>query len=93
MSQPQWYVYILESESTGRFYYGCTSDLQRRLAEHNSRHSPSTRGRGPWQIIWACSVADKKEAQQLEKWLKRCKNKQYIRRYMQEHPGEDLGKL
>ena len=31
-----WYVYVLESERTGRFYKGCTNDITRRLSEHNA---------------------------------------------------------
>ncbi len=28
------FVYILQSESTGRFYVGSSDDLERRLSEH-----------------------------------------------------------
>ena len=29
-------VYVLRSESTGRYYTGCTEDLENRLHEHNA---------------------------------------------------------
>ena len=35
------YVYLLESQA-GQRYVGLTSDLERRLAEHNAGKSPHT---------------------------------------------------
>lgn len=43
------FLYILESETTGRFYIGSTNDLERRLAEHARGCSLATRDRGPWR--------------------------------------------
>ena len=45
------FVYILQSETT-RFYVGSTDDLQRRMSEHLRGHSPATRGRGPWKLVY-----------------------------------------
>jgi len=46
------FVYILQSETTERFYIGSTDDLERRLSEHLRGHSPATRGRGPWKLVY-----------------------------------------
>src|SRR5260370_16583482 len=46
------FLYILQSESSGRFYVGSTDDLDRRLSEHLRGHTPSTRGRGPWKLVY-----------------------------------------
>jgi len=46
------FVYILQSETTERFYVGSTDDLQRRMSEHLRGHSPATRGRGPWKLVY-----------------------------------------
>jgi len=46
------FVYVLQSRASGRFYIGSTSDLSRRLAEHARRHSPYTRDRGPWELVY-----------------------------------------
>jgi len=49
---PKAYVYLLRSLSTGTFYLGWTTDLQRRLQQHNSGLSPPhTRTRGPWELL------------------------------------------
>ena len=45
------YVYILESEKTGRHYYGMTTDVDQRLHYHNKGHVRSTRFYRPWRII------------------------------------------
>lgn len=45
------FTYILQSEKTGRLYIGQTADLNKRLEEHNSGLSSSTRGHVPWKII------------------------------------------
>ena len=38
-----WYVYYLENKSEGYHYIGYTSELKRRLTEHNDGHSRSTK--------------------------------------------------
>ena len=35
-----YYVYILKSIRTNKLYYGFSSNLDRRIAEHNKRQSP-----------------------------------------------------
>src|SRR5271165_2011312 len=45
-------VYILQSESTQRFYIGCAEQVLVRLAEHQRGQTISTRGRGPWVLVY-----------------------------------------
>jgi putative endonuclease len=45
-----YFVYILQSERTGRFYIGMTDHLLRRFNQHRRGYNKSTRGRGPWQM-------------------------------------------
>ena len=45
-------VYVLRSESSGRFYIGCAEDPLARLSEHNRGQTKSTRGRGPWLLVY-----------------------------------------
>ena len=46
------HVYVLRSESTGRYYIGSTSDLRRRLADHNADLATATKHRGPWRLVY-----------------------------------------
>ena len=70
---PFW-VYILESESTGKIYIGHTSDLERRLREHNETESGRRRytrkQRGPWRFAYYEEFSSRPEAMAREKALK-----------------------
>ncbi len=66
------YVYVLGSCGAGgmRTYVGWTTDLERRLAEHNAgAGARSTRGR-EWRIIYAERAEDRSAAQAREWRLK-----------------------
>jgi putative endonuclease len=45
------YVYVLRSDKTGKRYVGITEHPERRLFEHNSGQTPSTRSGAPWRKI------------------------------------------
>jgi len=81
------WVYILQSLSTGRFYVGSTVDLERRLAEHQRGHSPATRGRGPWRLVYQESFPSLIEARRRELQLKRCKSAKLIQQMLQRPKG------
>ncbi len=76
------YTYILQSQSTGRLYIGQTSDLETRLAQHNEGLTPSTRGKGPWELIFSCGFETRLEAIRLERKLKSWKNRDRIMDYI-----------
>lgn len=71
-------VYILQSETTKRFYIGCASDLPARLAEHQRGQTLSTRGRGPWVLVYQEQFSTLAEARQREQQLKRWKSHRSI---------------
>ena len=58
---PYW-VYILQSETTGRFYVGQTADLAERLRRHRDGRTTATKGRGPWRLIYQETVASRQAA-------------------------------
>lgn len=47
-----WYTYILRSKKDKRWYTGCTNDLRKRFREHNENLVTSTRGCGPFELIY-----------------------------------------
>ncbi len=63
-------VYILQSLTTGRFYVGSSSDLLRRLSEHQRHHSPFTRRGGPWKLVYQEEIADLTGARRRERQMK-----------------------
>lgn len=77
------YVYILESESApGQIYTGQTSDLRRRLAEHNAGKSPHTSRFVPWRIRSATAFHDKRRALAFERYLKSGSGRAFLKRHL-----------
>lgn len=72
MSSSQWYVYILRCHD-GSLYTGVSTDVSRRLAEHNhgSRGARYTRSRRPVSLLYHESVGSRSEAQQREYAIRR----------------------
>jgi putative endonuclease len=71
-------VYILQSERTNRFYIGCTNDVGSRFAEHQRDQTTSTRGRGPWLLVYQEQFDSLGEARQRERQLKSWKSHRSI---------------
>src|SRR6185437_4266246 len=66
-----WYVYIIRSlDYPDQDYIGATSDLKRRLPEHNAGKSAHTAKFKPWKLVWYCAFPDKHKALAFEKYLK-----------------------
>jgi putative endonuclease len=71
----QFFVYVLGSKRKAdrRTYVGWTTDLNRRVAQHNAgRGAKSTRGR-IWILLYSESCATKREAMSREWYIKRDK--------------------
>lgn len=65
-----YFVYILQSLSTGEFYKGLTDNIERRLHEHFNGRSPTTRTRLPLKLIHVEIYASRYEARKAEKFFK-----------------------
>jgi putative endonuclease len=66
-----YHVYILESESrAGETYVGFTSNLDRRLKEHESASVGYTSRFRPWRLAVTVSFKSENDAQQFETYLK-----------------------
>jgi putative endonuclease len=73
------YVYIIESTTTFKWYYGFTErEPKERLIEHNGNHHHFTAHKGPWKLIFIRIFEDKTEALKFEKKLKSLRNKKFI---------------
>jgi len=66
----QYFIYILQSVSTGRFYVGQTYDLDKRFAQHNSELAGHTLKEQPWKIVWHITVETRREAMAIERKIK-----------------------
>ncbi len=75
------FVYILSSPRTRRFYVGSTQDVPKRLREHNAGKSLSTRAGIPWELVFTRPCTTRSEAIRLENKIKA----RGIRRYLQDN--------
>ena len=68
----KWFVYMLAC-ADGTIYTGCTTDVTRRVAEHNTspRGARYTRSRRPVSLLASFECSDRSEAQREEARVKR----------------------
>ena len=67
-----WWLYVLLNKDESRTYVGVTTDVERRLAQHNSRRgAKATRPGRPWSIAKVHGPFNKSRAHQLEWDLKK----------------------
>lgn len=65
-----WYVYILKSKDKDFLYVGSTTNLKRRLLEHNNGLSVSTKAYKPFQLAAYVAVQTETRAKDLERYFK-----------------------
>jgi len=63
-------VYVLRSLADGGLYIGFTTDIDRRLSEHNAGASPATSPRRPFDLVFCECFLNKNDAQRREGYLK-----------------------
>jgi putative endonuclease len=67
---PVHFLYILQSETSGRYYIGQTQDVSERLTYHNANYSKSLKNRGPWRLVHTEQFKTRSEAVARERQLK-----------------------
>ena len=77
-----YYLYILQSERTSRFYIGQTQDVPERLAYHNANYSKSLKNRGPWRLVYTEQYKTRSEAVLRESQLKSWKDRRMIEKLL-----------
>ena len=73
MPKDIWYLYIIKCRQ-GTLYTGITTDVNRRLQEHQSdelKGAKYLRGRGPLELVYCCPIGEKSLALQIEYIIKR----------------------
>ena len=64
------YVYVLHSLQDHGLYIGFTTNLKKRIAEHEHGASFATKYRGPWKLIYYEAYIDRHDAEGRERYLK-----------------------
>lgn len=69
------YTYVIQSKKNEEIYIGYTSDLKKRVAEHNLGLNLSTKRYRPWKIIYYEACLNKKDAERRELFKKDTRQK------------------
>jgi putative endonuclease len=84
------YVYVLHSDADGGWYIGFSTDLRRRLKEHQAGEAFATSYRGPWRLIYYEAYLEEQDALGREQYLKSGGGRRYLknqlRHYLMKHP-------
>ena len=75
----KYFVYVLLSEKDNQFYTGYSTDLKRRIQEHNLGKVTSTKHRIPFILIYYEVCFNQQDSIHREKYLKSTYGKRYIR--------------
>lgn len=78
-----WFVYVLKSLKDGKYYIGSTSDLERRLSQHNRGSNTSTKNRRPLELIYSETYNTEREAVSREFQIKSYKGGQAFKKLLQ----------
>jgi predicted GIY-YIG superfamily endonuclease len=77
------YVYLLQSQtSPDQHYVGLTTDLKRRLAEHNAGKSHHTSRFMPWHLVAYIAFSDQAKATAFERYLKSGSGHAFLRKHL-----------
>ncbi|HAN77063.1 MAG TPA: excinuclease ABC subunit C [Bacteroidales bacterium] len=72
------YVYILLSEKTNKFYIGSTENIENRQFRHNAGHTISTKTGIPWKLVYFETFETRVQAVARELEIKKKKSRAYI---------------
>lgn len=78
-----YYVYLLENKDDKGWYIGYTSNLKRRLKEHQSGYGSQTTGmKIGWELIYYEAYLNEKDAKGRERFLKSGSGRKYLKKQL-----------
>ena len=77
------FVYILKNKE-GKFYVGSTSDIRRRVKQHQRGHTQTTRNMSSFDTVLVQEYPTLEAARKVELKIKRLKRKEYIARMVKD---------
>ena len=80
-----YYLYVLQSLKDNKFYTGITSDLRKRVKEHNSGKNISTSYRRPLKLIYYEAYLRKDDVLAREKYLKTSMGKRVLKKQLRNY--------
>jgi putative endonuclease len=83
-----YYVYILQSLKNNSLYVGYTSNLKKRLKEHNTGLSQATKPFRPWKLIFYEALLNRIDAKNREIYLKSGYGRKTIKAMLNRYLGK-----
>ncbi len=80
------YVYILQSEKDFSLYTGFTTNLKKRIDEHNSGSNTYSSSKKPFRLKWYCAFDNKPKALEFERYLKHGSGFAFARKLLYSEP-------
>jgi len=80
-----YYLYILKSKTSEKYYIGQTKDIEHRLFYHNSGYSKSTKSGVPWELVYIENFTNRSDAVKREYNIKNQKSKLYINNLVEKY--------
>jgi predicted GIY-YIG superfamily endonuclease len=75
-------VYVLKNtDPVPRFYVGLTSDVRKRVDDHNAGRCSHTARHRPWQLHVVIEFQDEQRAVRFERYLKSGSGREFARRH------------
>ncbi len=72
------FVYFIYSKKWNQFYVGSSTDVDKRVEQHNSGQNKSTKGGNPWILKHTEVFNSPTEARKREYAIKKKKSRKYI---------------
>ncbi len=79
------YVYVIESITANELYVGFTTDIKKRLNEHNNGQNTSTKRYVPWNLIYYEACLNDEDAKRREKYLKTSQGRRMLKARIKEY--------
>ncbi|MBU2260050.1 GIY-YIG nuclease family protein [Patescibacteria group bacterium] len=85
-----YHVYLIKSKPNGKWYIGYTTDLKRRLAEHNRHNNVSTARESSWKLIYCETYLNKMDALGRERFLKSGSGRRFLKKQITHYLTESI---
>lgn len=79
------YVYVLQSLKDKSLYIGYTTNVKKRISEHNRKINFATKSKVPWKIIFLEVYLNSLDAKRREKYLKTNQGSRVLKRMLKEY--------
>lgn len=77
-----YYVYILESLKDKSWYIGFTTNIKKRVLQHNKKESKATKPKSPYRVIYCEAYLNKKDAMGRERFLKSGAGRMFLKKQL-----------